>query len=88
MSPASEVPASKSDSDKASVRTPNPSTAVPPQSRPNDEILSEEMLSRFASRLVTHDRENRFFVEDFEDLRAATFLLFESHPSASNLARL
>src|SRR5215472_9967111 len=37
--------------------------------------LSEDMLQRFASRAVTYDRENRFFQEDFDELRAAKYLL-------------
>ena len=32
--------------------------------------LTDEMLARFAERAPTYDRENRFFAEDFEDLRA------------------
>jgi alkylation response protein AidB-like acyl-CoA dehydrogenase len=38
-------------------------------------VLTEEMLARFASRAATYDRENRFFEEDFEELRAAKYLL-------------
>ena len=37
-------------------------------------IVSEEMLARFAARAETYDRENRFFQEDFEELRAAAYL--------------
>lgn len=37
--------------------------------------LSEEMLARFAERAGTYDKENRFFEEDFQDLRAARYLL-------------
>jgi alkylation response protein AidB-like acyl-CoA dehydrogenase len=33
------------------------------------------MLSRFASRAAAYDRENRFFQEDFDELRAAKYLL-------------
>ena len=33
------------------------------------------MLARFASRAAIYDRENRFFEEDFEELRAAKYLL-------------
>lgn len=40
-----------------------------------DSVLNDEMLARFASRAATYDRENRFFTEDFEELRAAKFLL-------------
>src|SRR5215831_6249953 len=38
-------------------------------------VLTEEMLARFASRAANYDRENRFFEEDFQDLRAAKYLL-------------
>ena len=38
-------------------------------------VLTEEMLARFASRAANYDRENRFFTEDFEELRAAKYLL-------------
>ena len=38
-------------------------------------VLSDEMLARFATRATTYDRENRFFTEDFEELRQAGYLL-------------
>src|SRR4051812_45871059 len=38
-------------------------------------VLTEEMLVRFASRADSYDRENRFFDEDFEELRASKYLL-------------
>jgi alkylation response protein AidB-like acyl-CoA dehydrogenase len=38
-------------------------------------ILTDEMLARFASRAAAYDRENRFFQEDFDELRAAKYLL-------------
>ncbi|HKU27109.1 MAG TPA: acyl-CoA dehydrogenase family protein [Candidatus Sulfotelmatobacter sp.] len=38
-------------------------------------VLTEEMLARFASRAITYDRENRFFKEDFDELRSAKYLL-------------
>ncbi|HXJ89179.1 MAG TPA: acyl-CoA dehydrogenase family protein [Candidatus Binatia bacterium] len=38
-------------------------------------VLTEDMLARFASRAANYDRENRFFGEDFEELRAANYLL-------------
>jgi len=38
-------------------------------------VLTEEMLARFAARAADYDRENRFFAEDFEELRAAKYLL-------------
>lgn len=36
--------------------------------------LTEEMLTRFDSRAAAYDRENRFFEEDFDELRAAKYL--------------
>ena len=51
----------------------------PPQSghanETSNSVLTEEMLARFASRAANYDRENRFFEEDFEELRAAKYLL-------------
>jgi alkylation response protein AidB-like acyl-CoA dehydrogenase len=38
-------------------------------------VLTDEMLSRFESRVATYDRENRFFDQDFEELRAAKYLV-------------
>src|SRR5687768_15213484 len=38
------------------------------------EILSDELLARCASRAADYDRENRFFTEDFEELKAAGYL--------------
>ncbi|HZQ96750.1 MAG TPA: acyl-CoA dehydrogenase family protein [Candidatus Sulfotelmatobacter sp.] len=38
-------------------------------------VLTEEMLARFSSRAVNYDRENRFFKEDFEELKGAGYLL-------------
>ncbi len=37
--------------------------------------LSDELLARFDSRAATYDRENRFFDQDFQDLRAANYLI-------------
>jgi len=37
--------------------------------------VSEEMLKGFAARAATYDQANRFFDEDFSDLRAAGYLL-------------
>jgi len=36
--------------------------------------LSEDMLQRFQQRAPAYDRENRFFFEDFEELRDAGYL--------------
>src|ERR1700757_2078319 len=38
-------------------------------------VLSDEVLDRCAARTAVYDRENRFFAEDFEELRAAGYLL-------------
>ncbi len=38
-----------------------------------DAPLTDEMLARFDERAPTYDRENAFFTEDFEDLRAAGY---------------
>lgn len=37
--------------------------------------LSQDLLQRCAERAPTYDRENRFFSEDFEELRKAGYLL-------------
>src|SRR5207302_11168762 len=37
-------------------------------------VLSDEALQRFGQRAAVYDRENRFFQEDFEELRAAGYL--------------
>jgi alkylation response protein AidB-like acyl-CoA dehydrogenase len=37
-------------------------------------VLSEDLLQRCAQRAPAYDRENRFFTEDFEELRAAGYL--------------
>src|SRR5919201_2070718 len=42
---------------------------------PDRSVLSDELLERCGSRAATYDRENRFFPEDFEELRAAGYLL-------------
>jgi alkylation response protein AidB-like acyl-CoA dehydrogenase len=38
-------------------------------------VLSDEILDRCAARTAGYDRENRFFTEDFEELRATGYLL-------------
>lgn len=50
----------------------NDGTSSPRQVKP---ALSEEMLARFDSRAAGYDQANQFFSEDFEDLRAAKYLL-------------
>ena len=39
-----------------------------------DYILSDKLLHHFAERAAVYDRENRFFHEDFEDLKRAGYL--------------
>jgi alkylation response protein AidB-like acyl-CoA dehydrogenase len=38
-------------------------------------VVSEDILERCGERAAAYDRENRFFAEDFEELRAAGYLL-------------
>ena len=38
-------------------------------------VLTSELLERFAARAAGYDRDNRFFQEDFDDLKAAGYLL-------------
>jgi alkylation response protein AidB-like acyl-CoA dehydrogenase len=40
----------------------------------NKQILSDDLLRKFAERCGTYDRENRFFHEDFDDLQRAGYL--------------
>jgi alkylation response protein AidB-like acyl-CoA dehydrogenase len=39
-----------------------------------DQILSDKLMHQFAERAAVYDRENRFFHEDFDDLRRAGYL--------------
>jgi alkylation response protein AidB-like acyl-CoA dehydrogenase len=39
-----------------------------------EDPLTDEMLARFESRAATYDRENRFFDQDFEELRSSGYL--------------
>lgn len=41
----------------------------------NGHGLTKEMLARFDARAATYDRENRFFDQDFQELRAAKYLV-------------
>jgi alkylation response protein AidB-like acyl-CoA dehydrogenase len=41
----------------------------------NRRILSDELIERCGQRAADYDRENRFFYEDFEELRQAGYLL-------------
>src|SRR5262249_17137305 len=38
-------------------------------------VLSDDLLERCAQRAADYDRENRFFFEDFDELREAKYLL-------------
>ncbi len=38
------------------------------------QVLTDEMLGRFDERAPVYDRENRFFTEDFDELRASGYL--------------
>jgi len=38
-------------------------------------VLSDDLLERCAQRAAAYDRENRFFFEDFDELREAKYLL-------------
>jgi alkylation response protein AidB-like acyl-CoA dehydrogenase len=38
------------------------------------DVLTQEMLDRFDERAPAYDRENRFFQEDFDELRASGYL--------------
>jgi alkylation response protein AidB-like acyl-CoA dehydrogenase len=51
------------------------STMSAPTSAPaRESVLTPEMLRRFQERAPRYDRENRFFDEDFEELREAGYL--------------
>jgi alkylation response protein AidB-like acyl-CoA dehydrogenase len=51
-------------------------TTTEPRLRPDAAaILTDEMLARFDGRAMRYDRENRFFDEDFEELRDSGYLL-------------
>ena len=39
-----------------------------------DSLLADDLLQRFHERAPVYDRENRFFAEDFEDLRKTGYL--------------
>jgi len=54
------------------AKTPRSSKAV--SRRPVESPLTDDMLARFESRAATYDRENRFFDQDFEELRSSGYL--------------
>jgi alkylation response protein AidB-like acyl-CoA dehydrogenase len=50
-------------------------TQMPPCRITEGPILSDSMMARFAARAPAYDRDNRFFTEDFEELRKSGYLL-------------
>ena len=76
MNPAMNATVLK-DSGRRNGSSPDSTTANTPVQRPRSakRVLTEEMLERFASRAAVYDRENRFFEEDFEELRTSKYLL-------------
>ena len=73
MSPAHKPTLTKKSSKRN--RVPANGRAVPVSRRSFESPLTPEMLTRFESRAATYDRENRFFDQDFEELRAAKYLV-------------
>ena len=53
----------------------SPAAQMPPSRITEGPILSDSMMSRFAARAPDYDRENRFFTEDFQELRKSGYLL-------------
>ena len=41
---------------------------------PISSVLTDELIARCGDRAATYDRENRFFSEDFEELKQAGYL--------------
>src|SRR5215218_7104200 len=50
-------------------------TYAPARGVSPEDVLTDAMLARFHERAPGYDRENRFFHEDFEELRDAGYLL-------------
>lgn len=65
---SSSIPAGGSTADRTNGK------ASSEQLRSHESVLSEETLARFNSRAASYDRENRFFEEDFKELKAAKYL--------------
>ena len=57
-----------------SLRSGKPARSKAPARYSSESVLTKDMLERFDSRAATYDRENRFFDQDFEELRAAKYL--------------
>jgi len=49
-------------------------TTTEPRTGTTTQVLTDEMLARFDERAPTYDRENRFFDEDFAELKASGYL--------------
>jgi alkylation response protein AidB-like acyl-CoA dehydrogenase len=70
--PDATVSTTGSNDGRGSVKT----IPVNAQSRPSlQSHLNEEMLARFDARAATYDRENRFFDQDFAELRSSKYLV-------------
>lgn len=65
MEPTAAPPAHSASTSRPAAQTGSPSDRSP---------LTVEMLERFQQRAAGYDRENRFFTEDFEELRDAGYL--------------
>src|SRR3981081_4136621 len=72
MSATSKTVVSKESATAGGDAGRNSGANFPPSAK---SVLNEEMLARFAGRAAVYDRENRFFDEDFEELRKAKYLL-------------
>src|SRR3954469_25817028 len=48
-------------------------------------LLPDEMLARFDERAPQYDRDNTFFTEDFEELRAAGYLMATVPPELGGM---
>lgn len=48
--------------------------AIDTRAQKTSSVLTDDMLTRFHERAPGYDRENRFFDEDFEELRSAGYL--------------
>ena len=55
--------------------SPTTATQKPPCRISQGPILNDAMMARFAARAPEYDRDNRFFTQDFEELRESGYLL-------------
>ena len=49
-------------------------TAATTAQAPVQPVLTDELIARCGERAAAYDRENRFFQEDFDELKAAGYL--------------